>query len=151
MTMNLGPVSQDDPAALHGSNQVVDPKAYNAIYVLGVAFVASAGAYEPTTREVDTETITRATRRIIDSRKDCLDHAGDFMIPVKEGAITRESIAEIAEVVAWLASDASSYLTGEIVVAEDDAAAREHLPFPELGAPFLVIAFELRKRQDEAA
>ena len=62
-------------------------------------FVASAGAYEPTTREVDTETVTRATRRIIDSRKDCLDHAGDFMIPVKEGAITRESIAEIAEVV----------------------------------------------------
>ena len=62
-------------------------------------FVASAGAYEPTTREVDTETVTRATCRIIDSRKDCLDHAGDFMIPVKEGAITRESIAEIAEVV----------------------------------------------------
>ena len=62
-------------------------------------FVASAGAYEPTTREVDTETVTRATRRIIDSRKDCLEHAGDFMIPVKEGAITRESIAEIAEVV----------------------------------------------------
>lgn len=61
-------------------------------------FVASAGAYEPTTREVDTETVRRAACRVIDSRKDCLEHAGDFMIPEKEGVITRESIAEIAEV-----------------------------------------------------
>ncbi|HVL35790.1 MAG TPA: ornithine cyclodeaminase family protein [Burkholderiales bacterium] len=62
-------------------------------------FVASAGAYEPTAREVDTETVRLAARRVIDSRKDCLEHAGDFMIPEKEGAITRESIAEIAELV----------------------------------------------------
>ncbi|MSQ73806.1 MAG: ornithine cyclodeaminase family protein [Betaproteobacteria bacterium] len=62
-------------------------------------FVASAGAYEPTSREVDTDTVKMAARRVIDSRKDCLDHAGDFMIPEKEGAIARDSIAEIAEVV----------------------------------------------------
>ncbi len=62
-------------------------------------FVASAGAYEPTTREVDTDTVRKAARRVIDSRKDCLEHAGDFMIPEKEGVLTRDSIAEIAEVV----------------------------------------------------
>ena len=62
-------------------------------------FVASTGAYEPTSREVDTETVRRAARRVIDSRKDCLEHAGDFMIPEKEGALARNSIAEIAEVV----------------------------------------------------
>lgn len=62
-------------------------------------FVASAGAYKPTSREVDTDTVKVAARRVIDSRKDCLDHAGDFMIAEKEGAIARDSIAEIAEVV----------------------------------------------------
>ena len=62
-------------------------------------FVASAGAYEESTREVDTDTVKMAARLVIDSRKDCLDHAGDFMIPEKEGAIARDSIAEIAEVV----------------------------------------------------
>jgi alanine dehydrogenase len=62
-------------------------------------FVASAGAYEPSAREVDSETVRRAARRVIDSRKDCLEHAGDFMIPEKEGVLTRDSIAEIAELV----------------------------------------------------
>ena len=62
-------------------------------------FVASAGAYEPTAREVDSDTVRMAARRVIDSRKDCLEHAGDFMIPEKEGVLTRDSIAEIAEVV----------------------------------------------------
>lgn len=45
MTMNLGPVSQESPAAPHGSGTVVDPNAYNVVYVLGVAFVASAGGF----------------------------------------------------------------------------------------------------------
>ena len=36
---------------------------------------------------------------MIDSRTDCLDHAGDFMIPVAEGVIARDTIAEIAELV----------------------------------------------------
>jgi ornithine cyclodeaminase/alanine dehydrogenase-like protein (mu-crystallin family) len=60
-------------------------------------FVASAGAYEPTAREVDTEAVVRATRRVIDSRKDCLSHAGDFVIPSNQGAINLDSVAEVAE------------------------------------------------------
>jgi alanine dehydrogenase len=62
-------------------------------------FVASAGAYKPTTREVDSETIRRCSNLVIDSRADCLDHAGDFIIPVAEGLIERDAIAEIAELV----------------------------------------------------
>jgi ornithine cyclodeaminase/alanine dehydrogenase-like protein (mu-crystallin family) len=62
-------------------------------------FVASAGAYEPHTREVDTDVVRMATCRVIDSRADCLDHAGDFIIPEKEGVIARDSVAEISELV----------------------------------------------------
>lgn len=62
-------------------------------------FVASAGAYEPTTREVDTDVVRMATCRVIDSRADCLDHAGDFIIPKNEGVISLDSVAEIAELV----------------------------------------------------
>jgi ornithine cyclodeaminase len=63
-------------------------------------FVAAVGAYEPGAREVDTETVRRAERRVIDSRSDCLDHAGDLIIPASEGAITLESVVEIADLVA---------------------------------------------------
>ena len=62
-------------------------------------FVASAGAHKPDAREVDTGTVRRAARRVIDSRKDCLKNAGDFLIPQQEGAIEADSIAEIAELV----------------------------------------------------
>lgn len=62
-------------------------------------FVASVGAHEPSAREVDSETIGRAAKLVIDSRTDCLDHAGDFMIPIAEGIIARERIAEIADLV----------------------------------------------------
>jgi ornithine cyclodeaminase len=62
-------------------------------------FVASVGAYEPTSREVDSETIRRASRRVIDSRKDCLPHAGDLVIPSQEGLISLDGVPEIADLV----------------------------------------------------
>ena len=71
-------------------------------------FVASAGAYEPTAREVDTDTVVRASRRVIDSRKDCLSHAGDFVIPSQEGVFQLESVAEIAELVSGVAPSRQS-------------------------------------------
>jgi ornithine cyclodeaminase/alanine dehydrogenase-like protein (mu-crystallin family) len=63
------------------------------------AFVAAVGAYEATMREVDSETIRRASNLVIDSRTDCLDHAGDLVIPISDGIIRREQVAEIAELV----------------------------------------------------
>jgi ornithine cyclodeaminase/alanine dehydrogenase-like protein (mu-crystallin family) len=62
-------------------------------------FVASTGAYEATAREVDTEVVRLAGCRVIDSRTDCLERAGDLLIPEREDAIRRDSIAEMAELV----------------------------------------------------
>ncbi len=63
-------------------------------------FVAAAGAYEATSREVDSTTIQRASKWVIDSRTDCLDEAGDLLIPISEGIIGRDQVAQIAELVA---------------------------------------------------
>jgi ornithine cyclodeaminase len=62
-------------------------------------FVAAVGAHMRSAREVDSETIRRAGKHVIDSRTDCLDHAGDLVIPIAEGIIRRENVAEIAEIV----------------------------------------------------
>jgi ornithine cyclodeaminase/alanine dehydrogenase-like protein (mu-crystallin family) len=62
-------------------------------------FVAAAGAYEPTMRELDSDVIGRAARLVIDSRSDCLEHAGDFVIPAGEGVVRLDDVSEIAEVV----------------------------------------------------
>ncbi len=64
------------------------------------AFVVSAGAHDPSAREVDSEVIARAARRVIDSRADSLANAGDFVIPIGEGVITEDDVAEICEIVA---------------------------------------------------
>jgi ornithine cyclodeaminase/alanine dehydrogenase-like protein (mu-crystallin family) len=63
------------------------------------AFVAAVGAHTSTAREVDSETVRRAEKRVIDSRTDCLDNAGDLLIPIAEGIIAHEDVAEIAEIV----------------------------------------------------
>ncbi len=62
-------------------------------------FVVAAGAYEPTAREVDTETIRRASKRVVDSVADCMQEAGDLVIPIREGVIREEDVAGIADLV----------------------------------------------------
>ena len=60
-------------------------------------FVAAVGANKPTMREVDTH---KGARPPGDRQPaDCLDQAGDLVIPMAEGVIRREQVAEIAEVV----------------------------------------------------
>ena len=63
-------------------------------------FVAAAGANLATAREVDTETVRRADKLVIDSPADSLANAGDLAIPISEGAIREEDIAGIAEIIA---------------------------------------------------
>ena len=63
-------------------------------------FVAAVGANRADAREVDSETIARAAKRVIDSRADCLAHAGDLQAPIAEGVLRADEVAEIAEVVA---------------------------------------------------
>ncbi len=61
--------------------------------------VDAVGAFRPETREVDTEVVRRA-HAVVDSYAGALAGAGDLLIPIQEGAITRAHIAaELAELV----------------------------------------------------
>ena len=63
------------------------------------AHVDVVGAFRPDRREVDTETVKRA-RVVVDTYHGAWAEAGDLLIPIKAGAITRRHVrAELAEVV----------------------------------------------------
>ena len=60
--------------------------------------ISAIGSYTPETREIDTETVRRA-KVVCDEFNACLDEAGDLIIPINEGAITKEHIhAELGEI-----------------------------------------------------
>ncbi|MDH7515176.1 MAG: ornithine cyclodeaminase family protein [Bacteroidota bacterium] len=60
------------------------------------------GSHSPAARELDTATIVRA-KAIPDSIDACLVEAGDFLIPIDEGAITKDHLrASLGEVIAGL-------------------------------------------------
>jgi ornithine cyclodeaminase/alanine dehydrogenase len=64
------------------------------------AHVDAIGAFRPGAREVDTLTI-RKSRVVVDTYEGAWEEAGDLLIPIKAGAITRRHVrAELAEVVA---------------------------------------------------
>lgn len=63
------------------------------------SMVIAAGAYEATSREVDSEAIRRASKVVVDSIHDCLDDAGDLVIPIREGILRREDVAELGDLV----------------------------------------------------
>jgi ornithine cyclodeaminase/alanine dehydrogenase-like protein (mu-crystallin family) len=61
--------------------------------------VNAVGAYLPDQREVDTQAVRRA-RVVVETRDAALAEAGDLLIPIGEGAITRAHIvADLAELV----------------------------------------------------
>lgn len=63
------------------------------------AHVNAVGAYEPTAREVDTRTVTRA-RTVVEVRAAALEESGDLRIPIDDGAIgARHVVADLQEVV----------------------------------------------------
>ncbi len=55
------------------------------------AHINAIGAYTPSTRELDTDTVARS-RLFVDSRESALAEAGDFLIPKEEGAIEDEDL-----------------------------------------------------------
>jgi ornithine cyclodeaminase len=62
------------------------------------AHVNAVGACFAATRELDTEAVRRS-RFFTDCRESCLNESGDFLIPLKEGAITEAHLlGEIGEV-----------------------------------------------------
>ena len=61
--------------------------------------ISGIGSHTPGTRELDTETIQKA-KVVCDQVSACLAEAGDLIIPINEGAITKEHIhAELGEIV----------------------------------------------------
>jgi ornithine cyclodeaminase/alanine dehydrogenase-like protein (mu-crystallin family) len=91
--------------------------------------VDAVGAFRPTTREVDTWTIRRS-RVVVDTYEGAWEEAGDLLIPIKAGTITRRHVrAELAEVVTGVRPGRTS--AGEITLfksvgfaPEDAVAAR---------------------------
>jgi len=59
----------------------------------------SVGSHTPGDRELDTAIIKRS-KVIADSYEACLNEAGDIMIPIREGAITKSHMyAELGEII----------------------------------------------------
>ena len=53
----------------------------------------------PNARELDTKTVKKA-KLVVDSREAVLAESGDIIIPIKEGAITKDHIyAELGEII----------------------------------------------------
>jgi ornithine cyclodeaminase/alanine dehydrogenase-like protein (mu-crystallin family) len=93
------------------------------------AHVNAVGASQPGSRELDNEAIRRS-RLFVDRRESTMTESGDYLIPLREGAIGEDHIvAEIGEVAAGLAAGRRS--ANEVTVfkslglaIEDLAAAR---------------------------
>lgn len=64
--------------------------------------INAVGAFTPTMREVDTETVRRS-KIIVDTYIGALAEAGDLLIPIQEGRMTKDHLhAELGEVVAGM-------------------------------------------------
>lgn len=85
------------------------------------AHITAVGTFVPEKREVDTTTIKRANRIVVDSREDCLEEAGDLIIP------NAEIHAEIGEIIngkkQGRQSDDEITLFKSVGVAVQDAVA----------------------------
>jgi len=61
--------------------------------------VISMGSYRPEAREVDSDFVSRASI-FVDSREAVLEEAGDLLIPIREGRLSKRAIkAELSELV----------------------------------------------------
>ncbi len=61
--------------------------------------INAVGSHAPTARELDSETVARA-RVVVDSREAVFAECGDVLIPLQEGRITRDHVAdELGEVI----------------------------------------------------
>ncbi|HEV8674354.1 MAG TPA: ornithine cyclodeaminase family protein [Methylomirabilota bacterium] len=91
--------------------------------------VDAVGAFQPNTRELDTETIRRA-RVFVDTFEAAWQEAGDVLLPIREGAIARAHVlGELADLVTGshpgrLAPDEITVFKSVGFAAEDAVTAR---------------------------
>ena len=61
--------------------------------------ISSIGAHSPDARELDTNTIKRASLLVAGLKEACLAEAGDFIIPINEGIISKDDIISIGNII----------------------------------------------------
>ena len=93
--------------------------------------VNAVGAPLPTARELDTATVAEASL-FVDRRESAVSEAGDYLIPLREGAIGPEHIrAELGELLIGAAdgraSDAELTVFKSVGIAVEDLVAAEHV------------------------
>ena len=72
---------------------------FDGAAIAGGTHVNAVGAFQPHTRELDTETVRRA-RVVVETRAAAMAEAGDLLVPIGEGAIAADHIvADLREVV----------------------------------------------------
>jgi ornithine cyclodeaminase/alanine dehydrogenase len=121
----------DDPRACVENDVVVAASAshtpiFEGAWLAAGTHINGIGSHSPGARELDTETIKRA-KVVPDYASACLVEAGDLIIPIEEGAITKDHIhADLGEVVAGLKpgreSDEEITLFKSVGLAVQDAA-----------------------------
>jgi ornithine cyclodeaminase/alanine dehydrogenase-like protein (mu-crystallin family) len=83
--------------------------------------INAVGAFTPTTRELDPELVRRA-RVVVDTYAGALAEAGDLLIPIRAGQISRDHLAaELGEIVNGTKSGRHS--DAEITIFESVGAA----------------------------
>jgi ornithine cyclodeaminase len=95
------------------------------------AHVNAVGSSIPTTRELDTATIAAASL-FVDRRESTENESGDYLMPLREGAIGREHIkAELGDVLVGAAPGRTSAqeltVFKSLGIAIEDLAAAEHV------------------------
>lgn len=95
------------------------------------AHVNAVGAVGPSSRELDTEAVARS-RLFVDRRESALNEAGEYVLPLSEGAIGEDHIrGELGEVllgkVAGRESPEDITLLRSLGVAIEDVASAKHV------------------------
>lgn len=67
--------------------------------VLDGTHISSIGAHAPDARELDSTTIKRASLLVAGLKEACLAEAGDYIIPIEEGLISKENIISIGDII----------------------------------------------------
>jgi ornithine cyclodeaminase len=94
-------------------------------WVKAGAHINAVGSCSPKMRELDTETVVASTF-FVDRRESCVNEAGDFLIPMSEGAIGPEHIrAELGQLL--IGEELGRTFPEEITVFESQGIAIEDL------------------------
>lgn len=129
-------VAESAEEALDGADVIVTATSSTTPIVqrewfAGGAHINAVGAAIPTARELDTATVADAAL-FVDRRESAENEAGDYLIPLREGAIGPEHIrAELGEVLIGAAPGRTSpeeiTIFESLGIAVEDLAAADHV------------------------